>query len=93
MIREYLKKLQDLQLKAFDKGINMKITTRQGDAEGDPWIVARMNLEGCDFCNEPDEMHPDVYINYYDFNSPAGNRARFDKMLKVYEEFIEKHGK
>ena len=93
MIREYLQKLQDLQLRAFDKGINMEISTRQDDSNGGPWIVARMNLEGCDFCNETKDMHPDAYINYYDFDSPDGNRARFDERLKVYEEFIKKHGK
>lgn len=92
MVREYLMKLQDLQLRAFDKGINMEIGTRRNNT-GEQWIVSRMNLEDCDFCNEPDEMHPDVYINYWDFYSPKQNRARFDEMLKVYEEFIKKHGK
>lgn len=93
MVREYLQKLQDLQLRAFDKGINMEISTRRQDAYGGPWIVARMNLEGCDFCKEPEEMHPDVYINYWEFQTPDENRAHFDEKLKVYEEFIKKHGK
>lgn len=90
MIREYLKKLQDLQLRALDKGINMEINTRHTEKT---WLVSRMNLEGCDFPNEPDVMHPNLYFSVYEFETADENRARLDEQLKIYEQFIEKYGK
>ena len=90
MIREYLKKLQDLQLRALDKGMNMEINTRHTESA---WLVARMNLEDCDFVNEPDVMHPNLFFSVYEFETADETRARFDDQLKIYEQFIEKYGK
>ena len=91
LIREYLDKLQKLQMKAFDKRINMEITTRREENGNRPWLVAGMNMEGIDFITAPNEEQPYLILCVWDFLSEEGMREAFDKKLAIFENFIETH--
>ena len=89
MIREYLLKLQALQLKAFDKGINMHLGTRQSDG---PWLVVHMYMEDVDLTNTPDKEQPFLILSVWDFVSESEMRKKLDEDVALLENFIETHG-
>lgn len=88
MILEYLKKLQALQIKAFEKGLNMEIRTRETITD-DPWLTGHINIEGCGFVNDEEgTTYRYFYLNSYDFQTEEENRIRLDAELKKIEDFI-----
>ena len=79
-MRENLVRLQALQLKAYDSGLNMEIGTR--DTMGDPWITGHIVKEGESFING------DFFrIECYSFWKDETNAAK----IEAAERFIKKH--
>lgn len=81
MYRDYLVRLQALQLFAFDNGVNMQIQNRGGD--NGPWIFIVLNNEGVsnykDFC-----IH-----TFWEFYSDEENIRDFENEMTKIEETIK----
>lgn len=89
--RSQLYRLQELQRKAFDAGLNMEINTRMTDTDT-PWIVGRINEEGADLVNDKEGT---VYLYFYiydnrDFWTKEKNIAEWEAEFNKIEEFIER---
>lgn len=88
-INDYLLRLQELQLRAFENGINCEIGTRDTDGKS-PWIDFRFYEEGTKFTTEKDR-HIFEHIALYDFQSDSENEERVAPIIAKAEKFIEEH--
>ena len=80
-MKENLVKLQELQLKAYEYGLNMEISTRETNTE-EPWICGYVKTEEALFGNNESALR----FDFYNFN-PDQHEA----LLEVIDHFIETH--
>lgn len=89
MIREYLLRLQALQLAILGSNVAMEIQIRQS-ANGDSWLVVGVHPE---VQKDEDWIYHSKHFTYYDFQTPDANRERLEKEYNTIEEFINKYKK
>lgn len=89
MIREYLLRLQALQLATLGSNVSMEIQIRQ-KANGDVWLVAGVNPE---VQKDEDWIYHSEHFAYYDFQTPDENFKRLENKYNTIEEFINKYKK
>ncbi len=80
-MRENLVRLQELQLKAFDSGLNMELSTRSVD--GDPWIIGHIKEEGTSFFAKDEFFRFECYSFWEDETNAA--------KIEAAERFIKEH--
>lgn len=92
MIREFLTRLQELQLATLETNVNMNIHTRYSNAKNRPWLAVFASTEEM---TEDNEFvgYCSCTFSYYDFQTPDANRERLEKEYNTIEEFINKYKK
>ncbi len=92
MIREYLIRLQALQLATLGTNVNVNIHTRYSDVENRPWLSVFASTEEMTENNEF-VGYCSCTFSYYNFQTPDANRERLEKEYNTIEEFINKYKK
>ncbi len=92
MIREYLLRLQALQLDTLGTNVNVNIHPRYSDVENRPWLSVFVSTEEMTENNEFVGYYS-CSFNYYDFQTPEENFERLEKEYNTIEEFINKYKK
>ena len=90
MNKANLVRLQALQLKAYERGMNMDIQTRETDT-GAPWIVGSIKPEKADYDMESGHYLPFHFYGIYEGWSEERNREEYENEFKKIEAFIEEH--
>lgn len=92
MIREFLTRLQELQLATLETNVNMNIHTRYSNAKNRPWLAVFASTEEM---TEDNEFvgYCSCTFSYYDFQTPEENFERLEKEYNTIEEFINKYKK
>ena len=90
LAKEYLRKAQRLQLKAFCRGLNCDIDTR-GLKYADPWFTVSISEEGWHLKEEGENRkHRNHIFNCfsYSFWDEAEKREELDKIIEELEATI-----
>ena len=92
MIREYLLRLQALQLNLFSNGnVNLDVQIRKHLPSGEPWLSVTVSVER-PTAEEEFVNHHELF-DYYDFQTPDENFKRLENKYNTIEEFINTHKK
>lgn len=89
MIREYLLRLQALQLATLGSNVSMEIQIRQ-HANGDVWLVVGVYPE---VQKDEDWIYHSEHFAHYDFETPDENFKRLENNYNTIEEFINRFKK
>lgn len=80
MIKDFLERLQELQMDAFVRGLNMRISTRDVDNKKRRWIAVEVQKEG-DF---------DDYVSLC--LTEMDEREKMQENIKKIEDYIKTNG-
>lgn len=89
MIREYLLRLQALQLATLGSNVSMEIQIRQF-ANGNSWLVVGVHPE---VQKDEDWRYHSEHFTYHDFQTPDENFKRLEYKYNTIEEFINTYKK
>lgn len=87
-MRELLVRALDLQMLAFDNGLNMYVWTRDTQSDGEPWFTGRVYVEGSAFDAETKGVTQQTFEIYH-WREVESNVEELDKI----EEFINNYKK
>lgn len=92
MIREYLQKLQDLQLALLGTNIALHIQNRMPYVSDSPWLAVNVYPDEQQKCTDGKKfICHNTTLSYYDFQTDEENRNRLEKEYNAIIEFINTH--
>lgn len=93
MVKEYLKKLQALQLELLGTNIALLIQNRMPFASDSPWLAVSVYPDGQQKSTDGKFICHNTTLSYYDFQTEEENRNRLEKEYNEIIEFINTHKK
>ena len=87
VFKSYLRKIQKLQILAYEHGLNFSFGTRGAETFTQAWITGSVYPEGTSFTNDP-EGEAYIFFYFYDWRGTE----LWDEELARIEKFIIEHG-
>lgn len=84
--KAYLRKVQRLQVLAYEHGLDLSFGTRDAQSKDEGWITGHVYPEGCNFSEGTDGVDF-IYFHLYDWQ----DRERWDAELSRIEKWILEH--
>lgn len=86
VFKSYLRKIQKLQILAYEHGLNLSFGTRDAQSKKEGWITGHVYPEGCKFTEGTDGVDF-IYFYLYDWRE----QSLWDEEIARIEKWILEH--